>query len=201
MRKAIRVIAVAVALFAAAAAVAVEYELKWDNGTMAAGYYYSTGPNVWVGNDFNVSTLKSTHHYIRQVGVVMSAGPNAVWDGFGIGIWAWPGNIIWPESGQPMFVKPTGGTGWYWFDVNWVVPPQYPAFLAGMEQHYNPPGCDSIYVDTGPLVNHSWMGYGTPTWFTWPTNNNLMVRVRYSPDYSGSDVEPASFGRVKALYR
>jgi len=193
---------VALVLFAAAAAVAVEYELKWDNGTISGGRHYVTGPDIWVGNDFDVSTLKTTYRYIRQLGVVMGPGSNAAWDGFRLAIWAWPGGTkIWPESGVPAFVKPTGGTAWYWFDVNWVLPSQYTAFIAAVEQYYNPPNCDDIFVDTGPTQNHSWMGYGTPTWYRWPENNNVMVRVRYDPDYGGSSVGPTSLGRVKALYK
>jgi hypothetical protein len=201
MRTVIHAATVAAALFAAATAVAVEYELQWDNGTVNAGRHYATGPDIWVGNDFDVSTIKTTYRYIRQIGVVMGPGPNAVWDGFRLAIWAWPGGTkIWPESGVPVFVKPTGGTAWYWFDVNWALPSQYTAFIAAVEQYYNPPNCDDIFVDTGSTRNHSWMGYGSPTWYPWPENYNVMVRVRYSPDYSGSSVAPISLGRVKALY-
>jgi hypothetical protein len=174
-----------------------EYELKWDNGTL--GSYEAWTSNGWGGNDFNVATLRSTHHYIRQIGVNLSAG-GGTWEGIRLAVWSFPpGSIMWPESGTPYYVHPTGSAGWKWFDVNWVMPPSTTAVLAALEQYYNYPACDWHAWDTGPSQHHSWTYFGS-AWSDPGNNANLMLRVRYSPDYGLAPVTPASWGRVKAFF-
>jgi len=180
-----------------------EYELKWDNGTMGSALSYYTGYGTWMGNDFNVSTLKSTHGYISRIGVALSPQPNSIWEGVRLAIFGWPGGIIWPESGTGYFYRATGVAGMKWVDVNWVVPSGTTAFCAAVEQYYNYPSNDSVILDTGPSQGHSWIYYAG-SWATLTSygyNANLMVRLGYSPDYSGTGMQPSSLGRVKALYR
>jgi hypothetical protein len=186
-----------------------EYELKWDTGVPRWLICWYTGAGAWAVNDFDVSTLKSTHVILTRLGVYSQpAWPNSRWDGFRIALYAFrgvPGPVIWPEGGKPKFVNPTGPKGWQWFNVNWTLPKSNYSFMAGMEQYYDYPNCDPYCVDDNPIPHgHSWVYYGG-MWgypiepFHWPYVNN-MIRVRVETGHTFPRVEPASVGRVKALY-
>jgi hypothetical protein len=186
-----------------------EYELKWDTGVPRWQICWYTGAGAWAINDFDVSTLKSTHVILTRLGVYSQpAWPNGRWDGFRIALYAFrrvPGERIWPEGGKPKFVKPSAPGGWQWFIVNWTLPRANYSFMAGMEQYYDYPNCDPYCVDDNPIPHgHSWVYYGG-MWgypvepFHWPYMNN-MIRVRVETGHTFPRVEAASVGRVKALY-
>jgi hypothetical protein len=185
-----------------------EYELKWDSGVPRWLICWYTGAGAWAVNDFDVSTLKSSHVILTRLGVYSQPGwPNGRWDGFRIALYAFrrvPGPIIWPEGGKPKFVKPSVPKGWQWFNVNWVLPKSNYSFMAGMEQYYNYPNCDPYCVDDNPTFRgHSWWYYGGG-WGSmepphWPYMNN-MIRVRVETGHTFPGVAPTSIGRVKALY-
>jgi len=186
-----------------------EYELKWD--TSVPRYYVTwyTGAGAWVANDFDVSSLKSSHVILSRLGVYSQpAWPNGRWDGFRIALYAFrrvPGERIWPEGGKPKSVKPSGPKGWQWFNVSWTLPGRHYSFIAGIEQYYDYPNCDPYCVDDNPTFRgHSWEYYGGMWGLPvepphWPYINH-MVRVRVETGRTFPAVEPTSIGRVKALY-
>jgi len=184
-----------------------EYELKWDSGVPRWFFCWYTGADSWAANDFDVSTLKSSHVLLTRLGVYsQSTWPNGRWDGFRIALLAFrrvPGAKIWPESGGPKYVKPSGPKGWKWFNVNWVLPKSNYSFMAGMEQYYNYPNCDPFSYDNNPTFRgHSWWyveGSWAPFEPEWPKGNN-MIRVYVETGLTFPGVEPTSVGRVKALY-
>ncbi len=184
-----------------------EYELKWDTGVPRYSICWYTGAGSWVVNDFDVSTLKSSHVLLTRLGVYsQSAWPNRRWDGFRIALYAFhriPGAMIWPESGRPKFVKPSGPKGWKWFNVNWVLPGRHHAFMAGMEQYYDYPNSDPFSVDDNPTFRaHSWHRY-QGVWCIFPFGwlyRNIMIRVYVETGHTFPGVQSTSIGRVKALY-
>lgn len=185
-------------------------ELKWDTGIRGLGLAWYTGAGSWVGNDFDITTVK-TYPYIATIRMYSStAWPNTAWDGMRYAIFSFsggvPGSQIWP-SGSPYFYKPTTGTGWCWVDVpiGWLLPSGTTKFVAASEQFYNYPNCDPHSLDNNPtFMGHSWQYY-EGTWSPhegYPSYpyRNLMLRVVVDNDHNPG-VEPASMGRVKALYR
>lgn len=182
-------------------------ELRWDSGTGKWMVVWYTGRDYWVGNDFDVSTI-SAYSSVKTYRTQSRLWPNGRWDGFRIGIYAMaggvPGSIMWPTSGTPKFVMPTGSAyGWKDFDVNWVLP-AVKEFLAAQEQFYDfpSPGGDPHIIDDNPaFLGHSWMcdatGWGPfESQYTIPYRN-LMIRVVVEETLT---VAPTSVGRVKALY-
>lgn len=183
-----------------------EYELKWDTGVPHSRFCWYSGAGSWVANDFDVSTLKTSHIKLTRLGVYSQAWwPNGRWDGFRVALWGGRGRcIIWPESGKAKYVKPSGTEGWKWFDVNWTLPKWNYLFLAAMEQRYNYPNCDPFYVDDNPTFRrHSWERYGG-LWYRfetmWEPYWNIMIRVYVETGHTFPGVQSTSLGRVKALY-
>jgi len=182
-------------------------ELKWDTGSATWMFVWYTGAGSWVGNDFDVTTIK-TYGGIKTYRTQSRLWPNNQWDGFRIGIYAMgggvPGSMMWPTSGTPKFVMPSGSQyAWLDFDVGWVLPGAK-KFLAAQEQFYNhpSPGADPYLVDNNTVnLLHSWQYY-EGIWK--PLENeklykNAMIRVIVDNEQNPA-VEPASVGRVKALY-
>jgi hypothetical protein len=128
--------------------------------------------------------------------------PNEQWDGFRIALFAFqngvPGEMMWPQSGEPKWVRPEIGyqAGWYDFPVDWYLPVN--SFVAAWEQFYDPPDCDAISFDDGGWCCERTWRRGEGVWSKMDCSANLMVRV-YAELMGG--VAPASLGRVKALYR
>jgi len=187
-------------------------ELSWDNGDRRWSEAWYTGAGAWVGNDFNVSTLKTSYVKVLKFKFyTRSNWPNRVWDGFRIGFFDFaggvPGSRLWPTSGGGYFFKPSGATGHAWVEcaVNWTCPAL--KFVAAQQQYYNWPNCDPWSVDDNyTFRGHSWNYYGG-VWS--PLSNalvdikpyyNLMLRVGVETGYTFPGVEPSSIGRVKALY-
>jgi hypothetical protein len=109
-----------------------------------------------------------------------------------------PGEIIWPENGEPKFVVPGHGSygGWCDFSVMWM--PRSWSFVAAVEQFYDPPDCDPVSFDGGSWQSeHTWH-FVDGVWARPEPGANLMLRVQ--AEIIGA-VVPASLGRVKALYR
>jgi hypothetical protein len=187
-------------------------ELKWDNGTRRWSVAWYTGAGAWVGNDFNVSTLKTSYVKILKFKMYTRDNwPNQSWDGFRIGFYNFgggvPGSMLWPTSGTGYFFKPSGAGGHVWVetDINWTCPST--RFVACEEQFYNWPNCDPWGVDNNPtFLAHSWNYYGG-TWGPLSTASidiapyyNLMVRIWVETGVEFPGVAPSSIGRVKALY-
>lgn len=184
-------------------------ELKWDNGFTYWWLAWYTGADMWVGNDFDVSTIK-TYGGLKTMRVKLrSDWPNVGWDGGRIAVYSFaggvPGSIMWPTSGNPQFVIPTGASAaWQDFDVSWVLP-GVKKFLPAWEQFYNNPACDPFAPDTNvTFLEHSWL-FSQGTWkpyaVTGPSEpyRNISLRMIVDNEQNRA-VSPSSIGRVKALY-
>ncbi len=191
-----------------------ELELKWDSGTRMWWLAWITGADLWMGNDFDVSTI-ARYRGLEAIRVMTNLEwPNAKWDGFRVGVYAFdrvPGSLMWPTSGGGYFFKPTGETGWKDVPVNWTLPKGVTAFLAAMEQYYPRWGdgglgmydFDPYAIDNNPVFRgHTWLYRNGPPWELFYLTHivpyrNLMLRVVVADDLA---VNPSSIGRVKALY-
>jgi hypothetical protein len=178
---------------------APQLELRWDGGTLANAHLWPE-PGIWVGNDFDVSTLCARR--VQTIRVFSTAAwPNGSWDGFRVALYAFtggvPGSLIWPPGGG-QYYRPAG-MGWRWCDVpvEWTLPSSRNAFVAAMDQYYPYPNCDPYAVDGEPLRGDSWQ-YGQGQWTKLETEGNLMLRVIVQGEIG---VAPATLSRVKALYR
>jgi len=219
-----RILIIAAALAAATAALAADYvvehapagpaqpllpeedgvvELKWDTGTRSYLMCFYTGAGTWLANDFDLSQIPEYTRVTRMLVYTSPTWPNATWDGFRLGIYAFtgsvPGSLLW----GPKFVKPgLTAAGWANLAVAWTLPAAQLRFAAGLEQYYNYPTCDAHAIDNNRTFRqHSWLYYGG-SWRAYTNSTgyyNLMIRVRVSDVYSG--LLPSSIGRVKALYR
>lgn len=176
-------------------------ELSWDNGTRRWSIAWITGAGVWVGNDFDISTI-SEYRTVESMRVYSGpAWPNGRWDGFRLGIYSFtsvPGSLLW---GPKSVIGTTSSYGWNNFTVNWTLPASNTAFAAAIEQYYNYPNVDPHAVDSNStFLRHSWFYFGG-SWRPY-TNSvgyyNLMLRVIVNNDTVA--VSPTSVGRVKALF-
>jgi hypothetical protein len=182
-------------------------ELQWDSGKPSWLITWRSGAGVWVGNDFDISTVK-TYPYLRKVRLYSTpTWPNGSWDGFYLAVYSFaggvPGSMMWPAGGRGKYVRgTTTGYGWQNFDVGWALPSGVRRFAAAVEQFYDYPNCDPHLVDDNPTFRkHSW-AYYQGNWH--PLSNktgyyNLMLRVIVDDDHNPG-VAPATVGRVKALY-
>jgi len=176
--------------------------LLWDNGIPYWMISWLTGEDTWVGNDF---TAPANHRHIKKV--LIYAGPtwpNGRWDGWHLAIYRMtdnhrPGSII----RGPYDIKGTSsGPAWNAFDVDVFLPTGVSAFCAAIEQEYPHPYSDAFILDSNPTYRrHSWVYYRS--WFEMTTDadpyRNLMLRVVVDEETNPA-VEPASLGRVKAVY-
>jgi len=178
-------------------------ELAWDNGQGRWLIAYYTGAGTWIGNDFDISTIKTYPHIATLKMYSSSRWPNTVWEGFRLGVYAFsggvPGSIMW----GPSFVQGTGtGDTWVNFSVGWTLPSGVRRFLPAFEQYYNWPTCDPHLVDSnGTFLQHSWLYYGGQ-WQSYTNSTgyyNVMLRVIMDNEHNPG-VSPSSIGRVKALY-
>jgi hypothetical protein len=183
-------------------------ELSWDNGTLMSFYPTTRIGGIFiVGNDFDTSTLKTTHLKILKFKLFTSGlWPNAEWDGFGICFFDFrrgmPGEMLWPTSKVPYFFKPSVPRGHVWVEceINWTCPT--PAFVAAYDLKYDYPNCDPFAVDNNETYRvHSWQ-YKHAFWsgLSLPYYRNLMLRVIVETGSTFPGVAPTSLGRVKALY-
>jgi hypothetical protein len=200
------------ALAAPAARDQASLELMWDNGLRRWSVSWYTGADSWVGNDFDVSTLKTSYAKILKYKYyTRGAWPNEGWEGMRFAFYSFkggvPGSMLWPTSGSPYFFRPNSGNLqshiWVEFDINWTCPSQ--KFVSAQEQFYNYPICDPLSLDNNTsFQGHSWQ-YLQGSWSPFTQSNvepyrNLMIRVWVEPGYTFPGVEPSSIGRVKALY-
>ncbi len=184
-------------------------ELMWDNGTRRWSVAWYTGADAWVGNDFDIRTLKTEYVKILKFKFYTRDNwPNTQWDGFRIAFYNFyggvPGSRLWPTGSPGYFFRPSGLTGHVWVecDINWVCPSR--AFVAAENQFYNHPNCDPFSVDSNETFReHSWEYY-EGTWAPLSTSadpyRNLMLRLWVETGYTFPGVAPSSMGRVKALY-
>jgi hypothetical protein len=185
-------------------------ELLWDNGQRRWSIAWYTGAGSWVGNDFDVTTLKTSYVKILKYKYYTRGGwPNQGWEGMRFGVYNFaggvPGSRLWPTSGGGYFWKPSGGINahiWAEFDVNWTCPAV--KFLPAQEQFYNWPQCDPHSVDNNTsFMRHSWQYYAgswSPYAGVGDGYYNLMIRVWVETGIEYPGVTPSSIGRVKALY-
>ncbi len=186
-------------------------ELKWDNGLRRWSVAWYTGAGSWVGNDFDVSTLKTKYAKILKYKYyTRGAWPNEGWEGMRFAFYNFvggvPASMLWPTGGIGYFFKPSAGIQghiWVEFDINWTCPSR--TFLAAQEQFYNHPNCDPFSLDNNTVFrDHSWQ-YLEGSWGKFYQGNvapyqNLMIRVWVEPGIEFPGVAPSSIGRVKALY-
>ncbi|HUV87891.1 MAG TPA: hypothetical protein VMX79_12360 [bacterium] len=182
-------------------------ELKWDTGFAHWFLVWITASGIFVGNDFDVSTVK-TYGGLKTMRVALWDWPNTGWEGGRIAVFSYaggvPGSIMWPTNGTPKFVMPTGATsGFKDFDVTYVLQGTK-KFTAAWEQFYNYPNADSFGTDYNPTFSgHSWM-YTGGSWSLFYSENiapyrNVMIRMIVDNEQNEA-VSPSSIGRVKALY-
>lgn len=179
-------------------------ELKWDSGRPKWLVAWHTGAGTWVGNDFDISTLK-TYGGVKKVRFYSGpAWPNNRWDGFRLALYAFaggqPGSLLY----GPKWVRGyTPGYGWNDFSIGWVLPASTRAFVAACEQFNNYPSCDPFALDDNPTFRgHSWVYYkGEWSKMSTAANpyKNLMLRVVVD-DEQNVFVGPTSFGRIKGLF-
>lgn len=193
---------------AATAAYGNLYELGYDTGARALQLAWYTGAGRWVGNEFDISTLKTKHNIVREIKFYTSPyWPNNQFDGFRLAVFDFsagkPGARLWPET-EGRFVKPGGTEEFKTFWVNYYITKT--KFVAAVEQFYDYPDCDPYFCDTNPtFLNHAWQKDGPASWrylvghSSYPYRN-LMLRVIFRTGYSEIGVAPSSLGRVKALY-
>lgn len=182
-----------------------ELELKWDSNYGKWLMIWYTGAGSWVGNDFDIATLK-TYSCIKRLRIsTVSHWPNRRWDGFRVGVFAFsggvPGSMMWPTAGGGYFFKPYLPKIWTEIPVGWVLPYGHTKFAAAMEQFYDYPNCDPYIVDDNPtFIGHSWQrqGAGWDLLVGYVGYRNLMLRVVVANE--AVVVAPTSVGRVKALY-
>jgi len=137
-------------------------ELAWDNGTRRWSIAWYTGAGAWAGNDFDISTLKTSYVKILKFKMYTRDNwPNQGWDGFRIGFYSFgggiPGSMLWPTGGSGYFFKPSSGTGHVWVecDIDWTCPSV--KFVACEEQFYNYPTCEEFSLDNNTsALGHSW---------------------------------------------
>ena len=130
-------------------------ELSWDSGLGRWWLIWYTGADWWVGNDFDVSTIK-TYGGLKTMRLQLRVDwPNVGWDGGRIAVFSFaggvPGSIMWPTSGTPKFVMPTGATGWKDFDVTWVLPGAKKFMGPGNNSTTTPQLTPSLSTTTPPL--------------------------------------------------
>ncbi len=187
-------------------------ELLWDSGKRGWSIAWYTGADTWVGNEFDVSTLKTSYAKILKYKYyTRGAWPNEGWDGMRFGFFNFrggvPGSMLWPTGGSPYFFKPSGGIQahiWVEFNIDWTCPSV--KFVAAQEQFYNYPTCDPFSVDNNTtFVGHSWL-YQEGSWAPYQAEGvtapyrNLMIRIWVETGQEFPGVAPSSIGRVKALY-
>ncbi len=184
--------------------------LKWDNGTRGLSLVWNPAGGNRIGNDFDVSTVKS-YPGVTSIRMYSSnTWPDNAWQGMRYRLYEFEGNVVgsymWPPSGPGYFFKPSGGSGYRWFDVpvDWVLPGGTKAFVAACEQVYEFPTCDSFALDSNAeFLLHTWEYY-QGSWLPFEgypgyPYKNLMLRVVVDNDHNPA-VAPSSLGRVKALY-
>jgi hypothetical protein len=188
-------------------------ELFWDNGLRSWSLAWYTGADTWVGNEFDVSTLKTAYaKVLKYKYYTRGAWPNLGWDGMRFGFYSFrggvPGSMLWPTSGNPYFFKVSNpdiqSHIWVEFNIDWTCPSV--KFLAAQEQFYNHPTCDPFAIDNNTtFLGHSWL-YQTGAWQPYQASGisapyrNVMVRIWVEPGQEFPGVTPSSIGRVKALY-
>jgi len=185
------------------------YELGYDTSSKALQLAWYTGAGYWVGNDFDISTLKTKHNIVREMKYFTSpTWPNNRYDGFRLALFEFssglPGAKLWPPGAEGRFVKPGGTEGFKTFWVNYYL--ETTKFVAAVEQYYDYPNCDPYFCDGNPtFLAHSWQKEAETSWVPLVGKNpypyrNLMLRVIVRIGYSEIGVAPTSLGRVKALY-
>jgi hypothetical protein len=185
------------------------YELGYDTCSRALQLAWYTGAGSWVGNDFDISTLKTKHNIVREMKYFTSpTWPNNRYDGFRLALFDFssglPGAKLWPEGAEGRFVKPNGTEGFKTFRVNYYLGTM--KFVAAVEQYYDYPNCDPYFCDGNPtFLARSWQKEAETPWVPLVGKNpypyrNLMLRVIVRIGYSEIGVAPTSLGRVKALY-
>jgi hypothetical protein len=207
-----RVIAFTGGFIITTAAIAADgglYELKHDNGARALQLAWYTGAGSWVGNGFDISTLKTEHNIICEMKFFTSPyWPDNKFDGFRLAVFdlssGMPGAKLWPEGHEGRYVKPAGSEGFKNFWVNYYLKTK--KFVAAVEQYYDYPNCDPYFCDSNPtFLVRSWQKERGKPWQPlaglqpYPYRN-LMLRVIVRVGYSEIGVTPTSLGRVKALY-
>jgi hypothetical protein len=185
------------------------YECKWDSGGGRWWIAWYTGAGSWVGNDFDISTIKTYGGMKTLRTESQFSWPNTGWDGFRVGIYAFaggiPGSMMWPTGGGGYFFKPSGPAYWQDIPIGWVLPSGVKKFVAAVEQFYNYPNCDPFMLDGNPtFVGHSWQYYeGKWEYYVGSEQTapyrNVMVRMVIDNEQNPA-VLPMSAGRVKALY-
>ena len=183
-------------------------ELKWDNGQLGWSIVWDPGyESTWVGNDFDVGTLKWARAVILKFKFyTCGAWPNEGWDGVRLGFYSFgggvPGSMLWPTSGGGYFFKPSAGIQahiWVECDINWVCPST--KFVAAEQQFYRYPQCDPFSLDNNTSFQGCSWQYSQGVWSPYEgfyVYRNVMIRVFVDEDTSA--VAPTSVGRVKALY-
>ncbi len=175
-----------------------EIELSRDNGNIASAWCYLNGNGTYAGDEYE-TTIDFDHLDAIKYFVWSQGWPDTAYQGFSVACWKMvsgtPGNIIWPDDGNPIYNPNSGG--------NWIV--QYTdvvalyslapdGFLVGIGFLYQYPAMDAFGVDnTGPGP-YDW-AFST-SWTAPPYGKGSARALSW-----GMDVEPTTLGTLRALYR
>ena len=178
-------------------------ELKWDSGQPSFGpIAWYTGAGAWGGVDFNISTI-AAYHWVESGKIYYYPGwPNNIFEGNRMAVWSFGGGVPGSILSQPTYVRGTA-FGWNAYATGYNLSAAT-AFVMAFEQYYNYPQCDPVIelASTG-TASHSWYYYGGawgPVSLLGYGNFPIMIRAIMN-DTGFAAVAPASFGRVKAMYR
>ena len=77
-------------------------ELSWDNGERRWSVAHYTGAGHWVGNDFKVSTLKTSYvKILKYKYYTRGAWPNQQWEGMRFAFYNFGGGVPGPGRQRP----------------------------------------------------------------------------------------------------
>jgi len=188
----------AAALTAAAALAGGAPEwLHYDNGIA-----YQPVFRINAGDGWGVKFVPTAPGFIQQVQIyVGNPSGYSGWDGFNVEVWNWqvsppyPGSRVW---GPKAFTYDHGGWVTYaTVDFHWDTTRPFVVLVTQRDSY---PNCDTIYCDTSRTVPNPNLSYFNQQWsyFTL-VDGDLLLRAFYGECYPG--VDPASWGRVKAMYQ
>jgi hypothetical protein len=177
-------------------------ELSRDNGNMASAWVYINGAGTYAGDQYDTPSdmpwLAAIKYYVWSQG-----WPDTTYQGFEVACWKMtsgtPGDVVWPESGTPIYNPNTGGN---WItqecdvkvNLNNVAPS---GFLVGIGFLYAYPANDGFGVDNTGVGPYDW-AYAGGAWVAAPYGKQSGRAIVDNVGNIG--VETSTMGAIRALY-